>query len=390
MKKWFSAGLALILCALIVVPACNASSDLVDVQPESSLSQENIAVVSNPVNFQLVGDSLMVSDGISLVGADIEQFKASEIDGNYLFSAAAFTSVLDQAKDLKKAIYDGNFIAVFEESGIEQSFEATLNLPIQFPVLEEKKTQGDYITVGRMYGVESDGSIVAAEVAVPSDMSAENAYNYFLSCAADFSSEKTQRSVANVESSGRVGTARKYFSGRNGRANLDVAYTVYFEECADGNDYYLYHGYVDASPVDSEGYQLKKLNTSVGVFGDTANTMGAYPNSTTSGGSVSITVAPFQYEDYVVYLPSFAWEIDISDISIVRTHPDQYNHYWDLDFGSGFEGAYCFEPGGSIYVSTGDSFTIHTEHVLTVRNYSANEVDSTFFFICDPDGITQA
>ena len=380
MKKMFSAALALILCTVIIVPACNASSDFANVRPESSLIQENIAVVSNPVNFQLVGDVLMTSNGISFMGADVERFKACEMDGNYLFSEESFSSVLNQAGDLKKAIYDGNIIGIFEPTGIDHEFEKELSLPIQF-VNSTTETESEIvqsITVGRLYGVDDSGALMAAEITVPVETDSTAAFEYFTECANDFnSSRQVSRSTGSNE---LIGVASKYMQGLANRGQLRTSYEVYYFAGPDG-DYYPIHGYLYASPEGE--YQVNSFSTTLNIFGDNAVLYKHGPSSSTSATTYSVSITPKSVSDVS---STYTWSREIPDHKIVTTS-DNYGAYWNLSANVLSDGEITFEPGGTVKCAAGGNFTVHCDNTMTVYGGvltgTLPVVDATYFFICD-------
>lgn len=379
MKKMFVVALSF-LCCMLTATACMALPPT-----PNTLSNEpaELPQAEPQIDLQLVGNDLLFLEPSALSRIDADDFQASEMDGSYLFSANMFTSILDQTKDVRDAIYDGNLIAIFDPAGISQDFDEALALPIQIPVQKDSELDANYTTVGHLYGVDHNDAIMVADVAVPADTPAEDSYSYFLQCADDFAAQRAARAAG---SDGYLGSARKYIKGTGNRGNLDVAYDISLQDNAGGEDYYLVHGYLEATP--GSGYKVSSLYTTLGAYGDSSNVdiYKSGPNTTTGSTQYTVSIVPTQIGEWIIPLSYFTWTRDIPDCNISK-RVEEYAVNWTVTFNKRSSETMTFEPGATVVAPTGEKFTVLCEYVMDVVSPSATAVDSTFFFICSPSGI---
>lgn len=320
--------------------------------------------------FRLVGKEPALAEALGVQGEDTQGVRAEEMSGRYLFSQASLEAVLDQAQSLRKAIYDGTMIGVFEPQGIHGVWEQALSLPIQFPDENESQENSDRRVVGRLYGVDSSGAVVVAQVAVPKELDDASALRAFLQCADDV--QVFQAKLWDSAAGDKLGTALLYAAGQEEGGSLRVSCQVYGQSGPDG-DYYSVREFLYAGSEPRHG--IESLHTSLMVDGN---------------GAVPYMHGPASGENVTTYEVSLslpegadAWHGDLSACSL-EAHDTQQGPYWDLAFAGAGPSEAVFEPGVGVKVPAGEAFTVRSENVLQEKKSSV-AVEGVLSFRCEPE-----
>lgn len=333
----------------------------------------------------------------------LENFDVNNIDSNTLFDKQTFESILSsQPTVLSRAIYSGNIIAVFDDSNEFLQYEKTIGLPLGFE-RGEVSIESTHKAIGYIYQSDEFGGIHITRINIARDMSSdeENIYTF----ADVLSNYEVRSSIVGVQARSELnteflGSVMDYYYDSDEKGDVSVAYEVSTVQGVDNYDYYVVHGYIDATPgraLYGNKYDADILTTSLSTSTSGANLYKTGPNTLSETTSYTVDIGfTFSKEDGLVGGANFSWDRSIPDVDINKTVKSSKECEWEVDicdWASAAQDTLSFEPGGTFRVAESNnrlSVCGYTEFTVDAWNESPSIATLGFtFFYCSGDTVEE-
>lgn len=333
----------------------------------------------------------------------LENFDANNINSNSLFDKQTFESILSsQPKTLSEAIYNGNIIAVFDDSNEFLQYEKTMGLPLGFESKEDS-TENTHKSIGYIYQADEFGGIHITRINIGKNMdfNEENIYTF----ADVLSNYEVRSSSIAVQARSEldtnfIGSVMDYYESSEEKGDVSVAYEVSTIQDISNYDYYIVHGYIDATPgraLYDNGYDADILTTSLRTTTSGATLYKTGPNTLSETTSYTVDVGvTYSKEDGLGGGGNFSWTKTIPIVDINKTVKSSQECEWEVDIcdkDDEAEYTLSFEPGGTFRVIDSDnklSLRGRTKFIVDAWNeLPSTAVLASTSFYCFEDRVEQ-
>ena len=333
----------------------------------------------------------------------LEELEINNIESNVLFDKQTFVSVLNsQAEMIREAIYNGNIIAVFDDSNKNCGYEKAMGLPIGFEE-ECDSLESTHDIIGYIYQADSFGGIHITRVNVGKTMGVneENSHTFAKELLAYEKRDQNvmKRSGGELDTK-YLGSVADYYSSSDQKGDVSVMYEVSTAQGVDHYDYYIVHAYIDATPgrnLYNNGYDVTRLQTGLNSTISGAVLYKTGPNTTqdTTSYQVDIGFSGTQ-NDGLSGSASYSWQRSTPSVTISKVVKSTRQCEWEVDiddWSAAAESTLSFEPGGTFRIAeNNNAFTIHGYTQLIVDKWnelpSVAVMDTTSFYCTDDTIVT--
>lgn len=317
-----------------------------------------------------------------------------------LFDQQSFSSALSsQSEFLNETIYNGNIIAVFDDSNEAHHYEESMGLPLGFESVETS-TEDTHKSIGYIYQTDDFGGVHITRVntEIGMDLEEENK-NAFVDVLLNYEIKNPANGVQaraglNTEF---LGSVTDYYYGSDNKGDVSVAYEVSTAQGVDNYDYYAVHAYIDATPGDSlygNKYDADVLTTSLKTTTSGATLYKTGPNTLSGTTSYTVDLGFTGSQDGISGSANFSWNRDIPDVDIDKSVKSSTECEWEVDiddWDSAADDTLSFEPGGTFRVGeSNNKLTIYGRTKFTVDAWDespSTAVSDTTIFYCSDSSV---
>ena len=405
LKKFVASALIATICTITFASPATADAKATT---ENSYTNEtdNPFTLLEEKGFQIITSANTYSTNTYSLNRN--QTDLSDINSHLLLDQQIFSSALsNQSAKMKEAIYNGNIIAVFDNSNKVYDYEKELGLPIGFLTPQNSKNfnhtrnhnaykNDTHKSIGYIYQVDELGSIHITRVnTLKRASSNENDINTFANILLNYEpAENSTYTMSRATSSTKfLGTIADYYKGSDKKGDVNVVYEVSTVQDIDGYDYYAIHAYIDATPGDAlydSGYDLDELYTSLSALTN-ATLYKTGPNTKYEAKSYTVDMGiEGSKKDGLTGSFNFSWTKEIPVVDIKKNVLSSTKCEWIVDIDDWDDDAdntLTFEPGGIFRIVNGKELAVLGNTVLTVDRWnkfpSTALAKSTAFYCID-------
>lgn len=348
-KKFVAGALSIVICTIsLVTPATTdaATYYIQEDDPFTRLEEKGFRIITSVNTYSLRSTDM------------------SNIDSHLLLDQQVFSDVLsNQSEEIKEAIYDGNIIAVFDNTNKDFEYEKTLGLPLGFDNVRNSR-RGTHKSIGYIYQADELGDIHITRVNTRNGADSDEEINTFAEILLNYETREAVSSVMSRStlSTEFIGSVADYYYGNIGngkKGDVSVVYEVSTAQDIGGYDYYAVHAYIDAIPGDElygSKYDADKLRTSIGTTASSPDAIlyKTGPNTMTHATTYTVDIGIGGSSDGLEGAGGFSWSREVPDVNIYKNVKSSSKCEWEVnikDWGEAADHTLSFEPGGTFRVA---------------------------------------
>ncbi len=308
-KKFVAGALSAVICTIFfVTPATpDAANYYIQEDPFTRLEEKGFQIITSVNTYSLRSNDM------------------SNINTHLLMDQQVFSDVLsNQSEEIKEAIYNGNIIAVFDNTNKNVEYEKKLGLPLGFENVRNSR-RGGHKSIGYIYQADELGDIHITRINTRSGVSSDEEINTFAEILLNY---ETREAVSGVMSRSTlstefIGTVADYYYGNGEKGDVSVVYEVSTAQDIGGYDYYAVHAYIDATPGDAlygSKYDADKLRTSIGATASSPNAIlyKTGPNTMSGANTYTVDIGIGGSKDGLEGTGGFSWSRSVPDVDIKK------------------------------------------------------------------------
>ena len=185
-----------------------------------------------------------------------------------LFDQQTFAAVLSsQSETVRDAVYNGNIIAVFDDSNENYGYEKAMGLPVGFEE-ESDSLESTHDVIGYIYQADSLGGIHITRVNAGKNTilngESSDAFANELLCYEKRSPDVMTKSDSGPDTEFLGSVADYYLHSDEKKGDVRVVYEISAAQEIDHYDYYVVHAYIDIASgraLYDNGYDAACLQT---------------------------------------------------------------------------------------------------------------------------------